>query len=74
MLCWLQQLGKILIYSGSNIRRLKETLEMDKSVFQLRHNLSKHNAKGTTYAANTVHKIVLLQYSQTSDITEQDMI
>jgi len=74
MLRWLQQLGKILIYSGSNIRRLKETFEMDKSVFQLRHNLSTHNAKGTTCAANTVHKIVLLQYSQTSDITAQDMI
>jgi hypothetical protein len=74
MLCWLQQLGKILIYSGSNIRRLKETLDMDKSVFYLRHNLSKHNANGTTRAANTVHKIVLLQYSRTSDISEQDMI
>jgi len=74
MLCWLQHIGKILIYSGSNIRWLKETLEMDKFVFQCRHNPRKHNAKRTTRVAYTVHKIVLLQDSQISDITAQGMI
>jgi len=74
MLCWLQHIGKILIYSGSNIRRLKETLETDKFVFQCRHNPREHNAKRTRCVAYMVHKIVLLQYSQISDITAKGMI
>jgi len=74
MLCWLQHIGKVLIYSGSNIRRLKETLETDKFVFQCRHNPREHNAKRIRCVAYTVHKIVLLQYSQISDITAKGMI
>jgi hypothetical protein len=62
MLSWLDQLGKILISSETNIRRLKKKLEKNKSVLMLRHDI-KYTTQKALY---TVHSRVQLLLSQTT--------